>query len=85
MRIIKGISMTRTITTACLIFLAPFLASCGDEWSCQTKGDTIYSVNSSGEIGAANKGCSCDDIRAFELRKFGRVDEEALKSDFGCK
>lgn len=44
----------------------------------------MYSVNSSGEIGAANKGCSCDEIRQFELREFGEADDEALKSDFGC-
>lgn len=36
------------------------------------------------EIGGAGKGCSCSEIRAFELRTFGEVDEAALKSDFGC-
>jgi len=44
----------------------------------------MYSVSDSGELGSADKGCSCDEIRAFELREFGEVDEEALKNEFGC-
>tara|TARA_R110000744_G_C19216717_1_gene546644 strand:- start:34 stop:168 length:135 start_codon:yes stop_codon:yes gene_type:complete len=44
----------------------------------------MFSMSSSGEIGSAGKGCSCSEIRAFELRTFGEVDEAALKSDFGC-
>ena len=61
------------------------LPSCSDEqWSCQTSGKAMYSVSSSGALGSADKGCSCSEIRAFELRTFGEVDEAALKSDFGC-
>lgn len=61
------------------------MTSCSnEEWFCQTRGKTMYSINSSGEIGSADKGCSCDEIRSFELRTFGEVDEAALKSDFGC-
>ena len=64
---------------------ASMLASCGDEtWSCQTRGQAMYSMSSSGEVGSANMGCSCAEIRAFELRTFGEVDEVALKSNFGC-
>ena len=61
------------------------LSSCSDnEWYCKTQGRTMFSMSSSGEIGGAGKGCSCSEIRAFELRTFGEVDEAALKSDFGC-
>ena len=60
------------------------LASCGEGWTCQTKGKTMFSMSSSGKIGSADKGCSCDEIQSFELRKFGVVDKEALKNDFGC-
>ena len=61
------------------------LASCGNEtWTCQTRGQAMYSMSSFGEIGSANIGCSCAEIRAFEFRTFGEVDEVALKIDFGC-
>ena len=61
------------------------LSSCSDEqWFCQTSGKAMYSVNPSGALGSASKGCSCSEIRVFELRTFGEVDEAALKSDFGC-
>lgn len=68
------------------VFLtASILTSCGGEnWSCIEDGKTLYSVSSSGNLGSADKGCSCDEIREFELRNFGSVDEDALKSDFGC-
>ncbi len=72
----------RTVFVVALIF---GLASCSnEEWTCQTRGKTMYSMSSSGELGSADKGCSCAEIRAFELRIFGVVDEDALKSDFGC-
>lgn len=68
-----------------IIVLAFGLSSCSDnEWYCKTQGQTMFSMSSSGEIGSAGKGCSCSEIRAFELRTFGEVDEAALKSDFGC-
>jgi len=68
-----------------IIVLAFGLSSCSDnEWYCKTQGQTMFSMSSSGEIGGAGKGCSCSEIRAFELRTFGEVDEAALKSDFGC-
>ena len=53
-------------------------------WDCVIKNGTIYSLNESGYFGSAEKGCTCDEIRAFELSKFGEVDTAALKSDFGC-
>ena len=65
--------------------MATGLSSCSDnEWYCKTQGQTMFSMSSSGEIGGAEKGCSCSEIRTFELRTFGEVDEAALKSDFGC-
>jgi len=44
----------------------------------------MYSVNTKGELGGAQKGCSCDEIRAFEYDNWGEVDEDAMKEDFGC-
>lgn len=68
-----------------IVVLVFGLISCSnEEWACQTRGKTMYSISSSGELGSADKGCSCAEIRAFELRTFGEVDEAALKSDFGC-
>jgi hypothetical protein len=68
-----------------IVALAFALSSCSnEEWTCQTRGKTMYSMSSSGELGSADKGCSCSEIRAFELRTFGEVDEAALKNDFGC-
>ncbi len=62
------------------------LTSCGtqEEWHCIIDGKTMYSLSESGILGSADKGCSCDMIRSFELRTFGEVDEKALKDDFGC-
>jgi hypothetical protein len=70
---------------ALVLALAVGLSSCSNEtWTCQIRGKTMYSINASGELGGAGKGCSCAEIRLFELRTFGEVDEAALKSDFGC-
>ena len=66
-------------------FLCIGLASCSNEtWTCTTSQKTMYSMSASGKLGSADKGCSCAEIRAFELRTFGAVDEAALESDFGC-
>ena len=71
--------------TIVIIAIAFLLSSCSDnEWYCKTQGQTMFSMSSSGEIGGVGKGCSCSEIRAFELRTFGEVDEDALKRDFGC-
>ena len=68
-----------------VLLLIPFLLSCSqDEWHCRTNGDMMYSQNANGEIGGAQKGCSCEEIRNHELHHFKSVDEQALKSDFGC-
>lgn len=68
------------------LLLALLLISCNDqEWSCVQQGDTLFSMSSSGALGSADKGCSCDEIRSFELRTFGSVDEDALRADFGCR
>ena len=44
----------------------------------------MFSMSEPGNIGSADKGCSCPEIRNFELSKFGKLDVEALKNDFGC-
>jgi hypothetical protein len=70
-----------------LMAVLPFLLlSCSDQgWSCVQRGDALFSMSSSGAMGSADKGCSCDEMRSFERRAFGSVDEEALRSDFGCR
>ena len=61
------------------------LVACSqEEWSCVEDGKSLYSISTLGNLGSADKGCSCDEIREFEFRVFGSVDEDALKSDFGC-
>ena len=68
-----------------VLLLIPFLLSCSqEEWQCRTNGDMMYSQNANGEIGGAQKGCSCEEIRNHELYHFKSVDEQSLKSDFGC-
>lgn len=68
-----------------LFLLTTFLLSCSqEEWYCRTNGDMMYSQSASGEIGGAQKGCSCEQIRNHEYKHFKSVDEQALKSDFGC-
>ena len=67
-----------------LFFLLLALLSCADTemWFCKVEGKTIYSISKSGRLGSADKGCSCSEIRSFEKRTFGSVDENALKRDF---
>lgn len=76
--------MHKKIKIIAAVISIVMLAACGEEWSCQTKGKTMFSMSSTGGIGSADKGCSGNEIRSFELKEFGRVDEAALKSDFGC-
>jgi len=70
-----------------LSFISLLLVSCSDEkWSCKVSenGNNMYSVNTKGELGGAQKGCSCSQIRAFEYKHWGYVDEEGMKEKFGC-
>ena len=68
-----------------LLGILIFLTACGGEdWRCVVDGKTMYSVSSSGKIGGAGKGCSCQQMRQFEQQTFGSVDEDALRRDFGC-
>jgi len=67
-----------------LLLILPLLFSCSqEEWYCRTNanGDMMYSQSASGEIGGAQKGCSCEQIRNNEYKYFRSVDEQALKSD----
>lgn len=77
------ICVLQRVISSCAILI---VVACGEneEWYCRTEGESMYSVSASGELGSAKNGCSCEQIRSFELRTFGEVDEEALKNDFGC-
>jgi len=67
------------------IAIAVMLSSCSnEEWNCKIDGKNMYSLSSSGKMGGAGKGCTCEQMRSFELTTFGSVDEAALASDFGC-
>ena len=74
------------IAVACLIGYKLIANSkeSSEKWMCKIDGNVMYSISSSGKLGGAQKGCSCSQIRNFELKQFGKVDEQALKSDFGC-
>ena len=76
-------SLTRIVVAITGIFL---LGACGGgEWTCRIDGEAMYSVNlETGDLGGAQRGCSCEQIRSFEQQVFGEVDEEALRRDFGC-
>jgi len=67
-----------------IIFLILLNTSCGENWSCVSSKGKMYSISDSGKLGSADKGCTCEEIRRFEQRSFGTVDERALKSDLGC-
>ncbi len=69
-----------------VLLAAASLLACGQDetWLCKVDGKAMYSINTSGHIGSADKGCSCEQIRSFELETFGEIDEQALKNDFGC-
>ena len=75
--------LTRSVVAITGTFL---LGICwGGEWTCRIQGDAMYSVNlEARELGGAQRGCSCGQIRSFEQQQFGEVDEEALRRDFGC-
>lgn len=76
--------MQKFYLITCVYCSVLLLSSCGETWSCEIDGSRMFSVSSSGEIGSADKGCSCNEIREFELEQTGSVDEEALKFNFGC-
>jgi hypothetical protein len=70
---------------AVIIVLITIITACSNEdWTCKIIDKTMLSMSSSGAIGSADKGCSCEEVRSFELRIYGEVDESALKNDFGC-
>ena len=66
------------------IVLVTLVGCGGDDWSCVVRGETMFSMSSTGELGAANKGCTCEEMANFERRVFGTVDYQALNSDHGC-
>lgn len=56
----------------------------GDNWRCVTRGTAMFSLNDKDEIGSANKGCSCSEIRAWDKKILGEVDERRMRENFGC-
>jgi hypothetical protein len=54
------------------------------EWTCIERGNTMLSISENGDIGPAEKACTCTGMADFERRKFGRVDYAALNKDHGC-
>ena len=54
------------------------------EWDCVERGDTMLSISENGDLGPAEKACTCTGMADFERRKFGRVDYASLNKDHGC-
>ena len=71
-----------------LLILSIILSSCWwgnwEKWFCVEDWDLMYAKSTKWNIWWAQKGCSCSEIRTFELKIFWEVDEEALKKDFWC-
>lgn len=67
-----------------LVVVAVIGCDSSDGWRCVTRGQTMFSLSEDGRLGSAREGCSCAEIRAFERKTFGEVDEEALANNFGC-
>lgn len=82
--IIFLLAMNKFKTIAILFFTILLISCSNEEWYCQTMNKSMFSMSSSGSIGSADKSCTCEQMRQFEFQTFGKVDEESLKSDFGC-
>jgi hypothetical protein len=54
------------------------------EWTCIERGNTMLSISEKGDLGPAEKACTCTGMADFERRKFGRVDYASLNKDHGC-
>ena len=79
-----------------ICFSSLLLNSCKDEkWTCKIDTDQknlsdinhvgkMYSLSESGKRGGAEKGCSCLQIRTFELKNYSGITEKLLKEEFGC-
>ena len=81
----KTIERIKSAINSCVVLGVMLLASCSaEQWTCRVDGKTMYSISSEGNLGSADKGCTCSEIRAFERKTFGEVDEDALRDDFGC-
>ena len=77
--------MKKKYALTVMVMLVLFGCVDNEDWFCREDGDLMYSISSSGAMGSADKGCSCGEIREFERRKFGEVDEQALRNDFDCE
>ena len=80
----KGAEKMKRLYIVAAIALLVVGCGSGGDWQCVERGKTMLSMSDSGKLGSADKGCTCAEIREFEQRVFGEVDEAALKSDFGC-
>jgi hypothetical protein len=79
----KAVLLVASFGTAC--YGAFLVYSYYDvEWDCVERGNNILSISENGDIGPAEKGCTCTGMADFERRKFGRVDYAALNKDHGC-
>ena len=61
-----------------------FYRSCSEEWQCIIDGDIMYSKSNKGNLGGAEKGCSCNQIYQFEYKIWGEVNTYNLNKKFGC-
>lgn len=71
------------------VLVAFMLTSCSSEgpedgWRCEVRGQSMFSMSSDGQLGAAEKGCTCSEMADFNRRTFGEADYESLNEDHGC-
>ena len=44
----------------------------------------MYSLSESGKRGSPEKGCSCLQIKTFDLKNYNELTEKLLKKEYGC-
>lgn len=70
------------------LLIVTFLSSCWSNkviWTCTEDWTVMYSKDQNWNLWSADKWCSCEQIKDFEMRTFWEVDYDALKSDFWCE
>ena len=80
--------MTSKQVIAC-VFVAAMLTGCSSEgpqegWRCEVRGQTMFSMSTDGQLGAAEKGCTCSEMADFNQKTFGDPDYETLNKEHGC-
>ena len=79
--------MTKNIKLLLLLTVSIVTTACSEKqkaYKCVITNNAMYSMNESGDIKGAKTACSCKQIYNHEKKVFGKVDKEALASDFGC-